>query len=177
MEKRLIDLLPSHAYKGMLDKLHSTAVALIDSLPKQIKVNLNEFSGVYSSNQILQDDEYHYQSDMEEIQFLQLTNSEQFIYKRLNALADSAGYASMKDFEHLTIEDSTWNLHSALLTDSLPYFIEENLTVSLLLSGMGSALFYRIIQSKARAEYVAEFYYPGGNKKWYARRRIQTYLC
>ena len=164
MEGRLLKLFPRVAYKGMLGKLNAAAMSMLSEQPHRLQMNIGEFASVHAEDSLLQEDVYVYQSDEHETIFMQMTDAERGAYNRLNALADSAGFARLSDFEHIVVEDSAWGVSASVLSDSVPYFLEENLGVSLLLSGIGSAMFYRIIQSKARAEYVAEYYYPGGTK-------------
>lgn len=165
MEQRLLQLFPNVAYKGMLAKISEASQILLKEQQPDFSINFNELSSLHPTNEPPMSESVHlYQSEADEIHFLGMTPVEQRTYESLNSLADSAGFAQTKDFQHITIEDSVWSLNRCLLSDSIPFFLEENLGISLLLSGLGSAMFYRVMQSKARAEYVAEFYYPGATK-------------
>ncbi|MBO7233513.1 MAG: hypothetical protein J6V13_00780 [Paludibacteraceae bacterium] len=164
MEERLMELFPHLVYEGMLGKMHRAALSMLSEHRNQLQVSSGEFSGVRVGGSLSGDAFYPYQGDEREAVFMSMSVAEKGVYDKLNALADSAGFARMCDFARIVVEDSTWCLDGSMLTDSVPYFLEENLGVSLLLSGIGSAMFYRVIQSKARAEYVAECFYPGGAK-------------
>ena len=164
MEGRLMELFPHLVYEGMLGKLNRVALSMLSEDSYKLQVNLGEYSGVMIGESSSYEECYPCQDDEGEAAFMSMSVAERGVYDRLNALADSAGFARLYDFEHIVAEDSVWCLNTSVLSDSVPYFLEENLGISLLLSGIGSAMFYRIIQSKARAEYVAECFYPGATK-------------
>ena len=139
MEQRLIQLYPEKAYKGLLHK--------------QLEMPAS------SATQL--EDRFHtFVSDSDEVAFMNMTAAEEKLYRELNSLADDSSFITLEQMKHITIKDSAWNLDKRLVSDTLPFFLQERWTVSLLLSGIGTNVFYRIMQSKARAEYVSEYYYP-----------------
>ena len=166
MELRLIQLFPQVAYRGVLEKINRAASSLLQQNQSSLYIHTGEFNGIkaHAAEKTQAEITHPYHSEEDEIQFLNMIPSERNIYELLNSMADSAGFVRREDLENIQITDTAWNLNRPLLSDSIPFFLEENLAVSLLLSGMGSAIFYRIMQSKARAEYVAEHYYPGATK-------------
>ena len=77
-----------------------------------------------------------------ELQLLELTPQEQADWQRLQELAHSHQPLTRETFDTLNIE----------------FFEEENILLSLLL-WRGPRMFYRVLQSKARAEKLAYYYY------------------
>lgn len=162
MERRLISLFPNMAYIGLLDKIEGRAKDLIPEKTRRTpsfrsqdgyympafaeKVNLEKVSDNYEINHLL------------------MSYSELQIYNRLNALADTSHFVSLKQVSDIQVKDSLWNVDKKLSEDSVPYYMKESLLISFLTSGVGSHVFFRIMQSKARATYVAEFFYPGLTK-------------
>jgi hypothetical protein len=78
----------------------------------------------------------------EELQVLELTPQEEADWQRLQALAHSNQPLTREAFDTLNIE----------------FFDEENILLTLLL-WRGPRMFYRVLQSKARAEKLAYYYY------------------
>ena len=162
MEKRLISLFPNMAYIGLLDKIEGRAKDLIPEKTRRTpsfrsqdgyympafaeKVNLEKVSDNYEINHLL------------------MSYSELQLYNRLNALADTSHFVSLKQVSDIQVKDSLWNIDKKLSEDSVPYYMKESLLISFLTSGVGSHVFFRIMQSKARATYVAEYFYPGLTK-------------
>ena len=162
LEKRLIQLYPNLAYKGMMKKITYISQNLIPEKRKK------DFSRPTLEIDIKDEQEkntiHPYISDNDEIRFLNMTDEETKLYRKLNLLADDSTFFSLNDLHHLSITDSSFHLKSQLLSDSVPFFLKENLTIPILLAGGGSYIFYRIMQSKARAEYVSEHLYPEKTK-------------
>lgn len=160
MEQRLIQLYPDKAYKGLLHKTNVIAQKAIPPKRKQ-QIALPEMEMPASAN-VQEEDRFHtFVSDSDEVAFMNMTAAEEKLYHELNDLADDSSFITLEQMKHITIKDSAWNLDKRLVSDTLPFFLQERWTVSLLLSGIGTNVFYRIMQSKARAEYVSEYYYPG----------------
>ena len=145
IEQELIRLYPEKAYPGYVQRLCSVADQLLVSsaykptffAPKRQEIR---FSSVPVSNHsTLSLDSL---SQSEELQVLQLTPQEQYDWLRLQALIDTAHMLTPESFDTLDIS----------------YFEEENLLLTLLL-WRGPRFFYRVLQSKARAEKLAYYYY------------------
>lgn len=145
IEQELIRLYPEKAYPGYVQRLCSVADQLLVSsaykptffAPKRQEIR---FSSVPVSNHsTLSLDSL---SQSEELQVLQLTPQEQYDWLRLQALIDTAHVLTPESFDTLNIS----------------YFEEENLLLTLLL-WRGPRFFYRVLQSKARAEKLAYYYY------------------
>jgi hypothetical protein len=103
-------------------------------------------------------------SDENEIKKLYLSYSEQDVFEKMNALADTSSFVELEEIRNIEVNDSIWNIDKKLSEDSVPYYMKESMLISMLTSGLGSHVFFRIMQSKARATYVAEFFYPGLTK-------------
>ena len=146
IEQELIRLYPEKAYQGYMQRLCATADRLLVSstqrptlfIPKQQEIrwsNSQSPSGIsYAVLDSLSIDE--------ELQLLELTPQEEADWQRLQALAHSNQPLTREAFDTLHIE----------------FFEEENILITLLL-WRGPRLFYRILQSKARAEKLAYYYY------------------
>lgn len=164
LEKRLIELYPQSAYKGLIKNIVQIAQNLIpEKRKKEFQQSTIEFNFNKTKNN--NDESFHtYISDNDEIKLMNMTDEEIKIYKQLNMLADNTVFFSFDNLQHISVNDSSFQLTKALFSDSIPFFMKENLTIPLLLAGGGSYIFYRIIQSKARAEYVSEYLYPEKTK-------------
>lgn len=146
IEQELIRLYPEKAYKGYISKLCSVADQLLVNctqrptlfIPKQQEIrysNSQSPSGIlYANLDSLSIDK--------ELQLLELTPQEQADWQRLQELAHSHQPLTRETFDTLNIE----------------FFEEENILLSLLL-WRGPRMFYRVLQSKARAEKLAYYYY------------------
>ncbi|MBO5974839.1 MAG: hypothetical protein J6U44_05640 [Paludibacteraceae bacterium] len=162
LEKRLIQFYPNLAYKGMIKKLYFLSQ---NSIPKKQQKDLLQPTLEIKLSEKKENERFHtYVSDKDEIEFLNMTSEEIKIYRQLNALADSSLFFSLNDLENISLNDSNFQTKKQLLSDSIPFFLKENLTIPLIFSGGGSYVFYRIMQSKARAEYVSEYLYPQRTK-------------
>lgn len=162
LEKRLIQLYPNLAYKGMMKKLTFLSQNII---PEKRKKEFSQPTIEFNFSKKNSTESFHsYISDEDEVRFMNMTNEEEKIYHTLNNLADDSLFFSLRDLQQLTINDSVFQAKKQLLSDSIPFFLKENLTIPLILSGGGSYIFYRIMQSKARAEYVSEYFYPEKTK-------------
>ena len=146
MEQELMRLYPEKAYYGYINKLCSITDHLLVSstqrptlfAPKQQEIRFahgQSPSGIlYATLDSL--------SMEEEVQVLELTPQEEADWQRLQALAHSNQPLTREAFDTLNIE----------------FFDEENILLTLLL-WRGPRMFYRILQSKARAEKLAYYYY------------------
>lgn len=149
IEQELIRLYPEKAYKGYISKLCSVADLLLVSstqrptlfAPKQQEITFTnlQHSDVQHSDLYLFIDSL---SEEEELQVLELTPQEKADWTALQSLVHNALPLTRETFDTLNIE----------------FFEEENILLSLLL-WRGPRMFYRILQSKARAEKLAYYYY------------------
>ena len=146
IEQELIRLYPEKAYKGYISKLCSVADLLLVSstqrptlfAPKQQEIRL--VSGQSPSHEL-----YAVLDSLsleDELLALELTPTEQQDWNKLQSLIHSNLPLTRETFDTLNIE----------------FFEEENILLSLLL-WRGPRMFYRVLQSKARAEKLAYYYY------------------
>jgi hypothetical protein len=156
LEKRLIELYPETAYKGMISKMTKFYEDMIAEAEQEI-LNLpqKEFNITEKKEKL-----HAFVSDEDEMQFLKMTEAEINVYQKLNSLADDSAFFSFDQLND-TIADKKWHFEKRLNSDSIPFFLKEDLSIPMLVFGPGSYVFYRIMQSKARAVYAAEHYYPG----------------
>jgi hypothetical protein len=146
IEKELMRLYPERAYDGYINKLCSTADRLLVSstqrptlfAPKQQEIRFAHGQSPSGTLYAILDS----LSLDEELQVLELTPQEEADWQRLQDLAHSKQPLTREAFDTLNIE----------------FFEEENLLTTLLL-WRGPRMFYRILQSKARAEKLAYYYY------------------
>ncbi len=149
IEQELIRLYPEKAYKGYISKLCSVADLLLVSstqrptlfAPKQQEITFTnlQHSDVQHSDLYLLIDSL---SEEEELHVLELTPQEKADWTALQSLVHNALPLTRETFDTLNIE----------------FFEEENILLSLLL-WRGPRMFYRVLQSKARAEKLAYYYY------------------
>ena len=146
IEQELMRLYPERAYKGYINKLCSTADRLLVTstqrptlfAPKQQEVRFAHGQSPSGTLYAILDS----LSLDEELQVLELTPQEQADWQHLQDLAHSSQPLTREAFDTLHIE----------------FFDEENILLTLLL-WRGPRMFYRILQSKARAEKLAYYYY------------------
>ena len=147
LEKELIRLYPEKAYKGYVQRLCSVADCLLVNsqhtpslfIPKRQEIN---FVSGYSSSKATSYAILDSLTMAEEMMALEFTPQEEADWHALQALAHSNQPLTRETFDTLRIE----------------FFEEENLLLTLLL-WRGPRLFYRVLQSKARAEKLAQYYY------------------
>ena len=162
MEYRLITLFPDLAYVGLLDKIENKAKQMLPSMSK-VKPSFRSQDGYYMPS-FAEKVDLERVSDENEIKKLYLSYSEQDVFEKMNALADTSSFVELEEIRNIEVNDSIWNIDKKLSEDSVPYYMKESMLISMLTSGLGSHVFFRIMQSKARATYVAEFFYPGLTK-------------
>ena len=162
MEKRLITLFPNLAYIGLMEKIEGKAKDLIPNMTK-ITPSFRSQDGYYMPS-FAERVNLEKISDNHEINHLYLSTSELQLFNKLNALADTSHFVTLEQMSDIQVKDSLWNVDKVLSEDSVPYYMRESMLISFLTSGLGSHVFFRIMQSKARATYVAEFFYPGLTK-------------
>ena len=147
LEKELIRLYPEKAYKGYVQRLCSVADCLLVNsqhtpslfIPKRQEIN---FVSGYSSSKATSYAILDSLTMAEEMMALEFTPQEEADWHALQALVHSNQPLTREAFDTLRIE----------------FFEEENLLLTLLL-WRGPRLFYRVLQSKARAEKLAQYYY------------------
>ena len=146
IEQELIRLYPEKAYQGYMQRLCATADRLLVSsaqrptlfAPKQQEIRFAHGQSPSGTLYAILDS----LSVDEELQVLELTPQEEADWQQLQALAHSNQPLTRETFDTLNIE----------------FFDEENILLTLLL-WRGPRIFYRILQSKARAEKLASYYY------------------
>ena len=147
LEKELIRLYPEKAYKGYVQRLCSVADCLLVNsqhtpslfIPKRQEIN---FVSGYSSSKATSYAILDSLTMAEEMMALEFTPQEDADWHALQALVHSNQPLTRETFDTLNIE----------------FFDEENILLTLLL-WRGPRMFYRILQSKARAEKLAQYYY------------------
>ena len=147
IEQELIRLYPEKAYKGYVQRLCSVADCLLVNsqhtpslfIPKRQEIN---FVSGYSSSKARSYAILDSLTMAEEMMALEFTPQEEADWHALQALVHSNQPLTRETFDTLRIE----------------FFEEENLLLTLLL-WRGPRLFYRVLQSKARAEKLAQYYY------------------
>ena len=162
MEYRLITMFPDLAYVGLLDKIENKAKQMLPSMSK-VMPSFRSQDGYYMPS-FAEKVDLERVSDENEIKKLYLSYSEQDVFEKMNALADTSSFVELEEIRNIEVNDSIWNIDKKLSEDSVPYYMKESMLISMLTSGLGSHVFFRIMQSKARATYVAEFFYPGLTK-------------
>lgn len=153
MEQRLLQLYPERAYPGYVSKVERLAEALIYAhtrgrgIANNIQSELPDALSYYgrpSANGTTQIGALWGDSttNSDEVSFMEMTVKEQARLDTLRTIAAQNTWADRAQFDSLA-----------------PSMIEEeNLGLTLLL-WRGPRLFYRIMQSKARAEHLARYYY------------------
>ena len=147
LEKELIRLYPEKAYKGYVQRLCSVADCLLVNsqhtpslfIPKRQEIN---FVSGYSSSKATSYAILDSLTMAEEMMALEFTPQEEADWHALQALVHSNQPLTREVFDTLNIE----------------FFDEENILLTLML-WRGPRMFYRILQSKARAEKLAYYYY------------------
>lgn len=147
IEQELIRLYPEKAYPGYVQRLFLVVDKLLVSsvqrptlfAPKQHEIR---FSSASSSSGGMLYGVLDSLSMQDELQMLELTPQEKGDWFRLQTLINSDLPLTREAFDTLNIS----------------YFEEENMLLTLLL-WRGPRLFYRVMQSKARAEKLAYYYY------------------
>ena len=151
MEQELIRLYPEMAYKGYINRLCTIADRLLaDSKQRPTLFAPSRQEITFSSSPHRQSptgasDLYLYLdslSQSDELQLMDFTPQEQANWDVLQSLIHAPKPLTREAFDTLNIE----------------FFDEENILLTLLL-WRGPRLFYRILQSKARAEKLAYYYY------------------
>ena len=177
MEQELIRLYPELAYKGYINRLCTIADRLlVDSkqrptlfAPQRQEITFS--SSLISNRQLPITNLYLYLDSLsqpEELQLMDFTPQEQADWEALQSLVHAPQPLTREAFDTLNIE----------------FFDEENILITLLL-WRGPRLFYRILQSKFRAEKLAYYYYgeatnngrPGDAfKHIYVNLLLRTYV-
>lgn len=150
LENRLIELYPQRAYSGYVNKVEKICEMLLQqaynrtSIPNNILAELplwRSDNAATAHNSML----HSSASDstiLSENEIMQFTPKEFVQWSTLNQIAEQSTFADRQTFD--TLQLSTLE--------------EENLLLSILL-WRGPRIFYRVIQSKTRAENVAKYYY------------------
>ena len=150
IEERLRELYPEKAYKGYVRKIESICQEILRQYPAKFSIsnNMQEelpdtgFSEVTESNALQQADIGTDSIEEEECFSMEFTPREAIQLETLNHLANQEEWVTRNSFDTLHISE----------------FEEENLLLSVMLWS-GPKMFYRIIQSKSRAEKLAQYYY------------------
>ena len=147
IEQELIRLYPEKAYQGYLQRVCAMADRLLVSsqytptlfMPKRQEIH---FASGYSLNSATPYAMLDSLTMEEEMMALEFTPQELADWNALQSLIESDQPLTREAFDTLDIA----------------FFEEENMLITLLL-WRGPRLFYRVLQSKARAEKLAQYYY------------------
>lgn len=147
LEQRLLALYPETTYPGYISKVEqlcremllrtSPQSTIINNINAELQFGDTPATASAAGDALLPDSTAASEAD-----FMEFTPREQALFDSLQSLAGQAGWADRALFDTLHITSVE----------------EENLLISLLL-WRGPRIFYRIIQSKTRAENVAKYYY------------------
>jgi hypothetical protein len=158
IEQRLIDLYPEKAYKGYVRKVCSIVDNMLKQnehrptlyIPKRSELSFvsphnakKEKAGKFHNRDVR--DLYLYLDSLsmeQELAILELTPTERSEWDQLQTLIHHPKFLTRESFDTLDISS----------------FEEENLLLTVLL-WRGPRMFYRIMQSKSRAEKLAHYYY------------------
>ena len=160
MEKRLVELYPKKAFKGMMADFcleKASGMAFLDSrlsLPEN-----SELVNVKNSQMFKTEPFYRFISIEDEMDFMDMSERERGKYLALNELSMNKKFATLADFE--SINEAFDSIPPNLTDDDLSFFLEENvfLTSVLFLNG-GAYITYRVKQNKERAIQMAQKHYP-----------------
>lgn len=147
MEQELLRLYPEKAYEGYLSRLCMLADSLLVSsyqkptlfiphfqeIKQRGRLSSSSVSGMYAILGSI--------SMEEELTLLEMTPEEQATWDTLQSLVHSPNELTREMFDTMDIS----------------FFEEENILLTLML-WRGPRLFYRVLQSKARAEKMAQYY-------------------
>ena len=157
VEERLIELYPERAYRGMMSKMADVTMSYLQDVSRLPQYRTNTIDGltISSPNEVY----FNSVSDSAEVELMQMTEAEASIFWDLNALADAENKVRLADFNSISAFDSEWGLKTVLMGDEIPYIAKEEWAMSFVSMGVASSTIYRVLQSKARAEYVARHFY------------------
>lgn len=157
VEERLIDLYPEKAYRGMMSKVANQTMSRLQTMRKSPQYRVNTIDGLTLSSP--NESYFNTMSDSAEVELMQMTETEASVYLGLNSLADSEKGFRLADIDSLRAFDSEWGLNAVLMGGDIPYFAQEDWLMSFVSMGVASSTIYRVLQSKARAEYVARHFF------------------
>ncbi len=166
VEERLIELYPEQAYRGMMSKVSNALIESIQKVQRTPQFRKNTIDGVtmFSDNEAY----FNTVSDSTEVELMQMTEAEASVYWDLNAMADGDAKWRLVDLDSITVFDSEWGLRAQLIGGELPYLVSEEWGMAFVCMGVSSSMIYRVLQSKARAEYVARHFF--GENTAYGKR-------
>jgi hypothetical protein len=157
VEERLIEIYPERAYKGMMSKVAEQTMSRLQNIRKSPQFRANVIDGLTLSS--LNESYFNAVSDSAEVEFMDMTEAEASVYWELNSLADSKGNFQLVQIDSIRAFDSEWGLNAVLMGNEIPYIAKEEWVMSFVSMGVASSIIYRILQSKARAEYVARHFF------------------
>ena len=157
VEERLIEIYPERAYKGMMSKVAEQTMSRLQKIRKSPQFRANVIDGLTLSS--LNESYFNAVSDSAEVEFMDMTEAEASVYWELNSLADSKGNFQLVQIDSIRAFDSEWGLNAVLMGNEIPYIAKEEWVMSFVSMGVASSIIYRILQSKARAEYVARHFF------------------
>ena len=166
VEERLMELYPEKAYRGMMSKVAEQTMSRMQTVRRLPQYRINSIDGLTFSSS--NESYFNTMSDSAEVELMQMTDAEAFIYWKLNALADDIDKFRLLELDSLSVFDSEWGLNAVLMGNDIPYLMQEDWVISFVSMGVVSSTIYRVLQSKARAEYVARHFFH--NNTSYGKR-------
>jgi len=160
MEKRLVELYPSKAFKGMMTDFCLEKASGLAFMNSKLSLPENsELVNVKNSQMAKTEPFYHFVSIEDEMDFMDMSERERNKYLALNELATNKKFANITDFEKINnaLDSIPFNLDD----NDMSFFLEDNVFLScVLFAGGGAYVIYRVKQNKERAIYVAQKHYP-----------------
>ena len=172
VEQRLVELYPEKAYKGYVDNIHKVVYALLSANTTNPKTEFaptglsfvseegmyQQLSGQGINIASVEVDSAILSSDWNDSQVF-----DSLVLVRYGEDSLTMSFAKQNAVQDLSVLDSIalapeWADRQTMDTLEWSWFEEENLLLSMML-WRGPRFFYRIIQSKARAEKMAAYYY------------------
>lgn len=147
IEQRLLALYPERAYKGYVSKVEQVCQNLLQQYASQSSIVNNMHAELQFGDAAATGNSADYSPIPDSMSYseavlMEFTPQEQALWDSLQHLANAKEWADRQLFDTLHISSIE----------------EENLLLSLLL-WRGPRIFYRVVQSKTRAENVAKYYY------------------
>lgn len=157
VEERLIELYPDRAYRGLMANVAEKAMSELQRAQRMPQFRMNTMDGVTMSTRNVSF--FNEVPDSALVELMDMTEAERGVFWELNALGDGKKRWVLADLDSIAVIDSEWGLNATLMGDGVAYWTRESWVMKLVSLGVASSTIYRVMQSKARAEYVARLFY------------------
>jgi hypothetical protein len=104
VEERLMELYPEKAYRGMMSKVAEQTMSRMQTVRRLPQYRINSIDGLTFSSS--NESYFNTMSDSAEVELMQMTDAEAFIYWKLNALADDIDKFRLLELDSLSFFDS-----------------------------------------------------------------------